>query len=196
MIKVIPHDAVLIPDNATCVFKGVLFDVFQWGQELFDGSSATFEALRRPDTVSVIAVIDDKLLLMEEEQPRKRAIATFPGGRVDSSDESILEAAKRELREETGYELTRWKLVDVCQPYSKIEWFVHTFVVWGDVEKGSHQRDPGERISISLKDFTVVKSMAINEVGYIGEDRKLFKSIDGIEDLVALPEYSGREVDR
>lgn len=196
MKKVIPPDAVLIPDNATLMFKGVVFDVFQWRQELFDGSSATFEALRRPDTVSVIAVIDGKLLLMEEEQPRKKPIATFPGGRVDVSDESILEAAKRELREETGYGLTRWKLVDVYQPYSKIEWFIHTYVAWGEVEKGSHQRDPGERISVSLKDFATVKSMAINEVGYIGEARKLFKGIDGIEDLIALTEYSGREVDR
>ena len=47
---------------------------------------------------------------------------------VDAEDESELEAAKRELREETGLVFKNWKLVEVSQPFSKIDWLVYTFV--------------------------------------------------------------------
>ena len=62
-----------IPDNAKKVFGGVLFDVYQWEQELFDGTKTIFEKLKRPDTVVVFPVLDDgKILLTEQEQPGNR----------------------------------------------------------------------------------------------------------------------------
>ena len=66
-----------IPDNAKLVFKGVIFDVYQWQQELFDGSQATFEALKRPGTVQVIPTVGDRVLLSYEEQPGKPRRHTF-----------------------------------------------------------------------------------------------------------------------
>lgn len=48
---------VKIPSHATKVFSGVIFDVYQWEQELFNGNIATFEALRRPSTVIIIPVV-------------------------------------------------------------------------------------------------------------------------------------------
>lgn len=46
-----------IPSHAVKVFSGVIFDVYQWQQELFNGETATFEALRRPSTVVIIPVV-------------------------------------------------------------------------------------------------------------------------------------------
>ena len=43
-----------IPKDARCVFKGVIFEVWQWEQKMFDGSMATFERIKRPDTVVII----------------------------------------------------------------------------------------------------------------------------------------------
>ncbi len=43
--RTLPKNAILIPDHATCVFRGMLFDVYQWQQEMFDGSIETFEML-------------------------------------------------------------------------------------------------------------------------------------------------------
>jgi hypothetical protein len=36
---------------------------------LFDGSVTTFEAIERPDTVKVIATLDGKIIMAEEQQP-------------------------------------------------------------------------------------------------------------------------------
>ncbi len=36
-----------IPPNAKRVFKGIIFDVYQWQQKMFDGSKETFEMLKR-----------------------------------------------------------------------------------------------------------------------------------------------------
>ena len=36
MRKVIPSDAILIPASATCVFEGVIYDVYQWEQANYD----------------------------------------------------------------------------------------------------------------------------------------------------------------
>ena len=55
--RTLPDTAILIPDHATCVFHGALFDVYQWQQEMFDGTYETFEMLRRPDTIAVIAIV-------------------------------------------------------------------------------------------------------------------------------------------
>jgi len=60
----------MIPPEAQCVFAGEIFSVYQWPQRLYDGSVATFEMVRRPDTVFVIAVDDaGNVLVNDEEQP-------------------------------------------------------------------------------------------------------------------------------
>ena len=68
---------------------------------MFDGHEVVFEKIKRPDTVLVLPVFDDgRILLVEEEQPGSKPGIGTPGGRVDDG-EGILEAAKRELREES-----------------------------------------------------------------------------------------------
>ena len=93
-----------IPSHARCVFSGVLFDVFQWEQELFDGSTATFEAVRRLPSVQILATTpDDRVILLREEQPFVGRFVAVPGGRIDrghTPEETVL----RELREELGPE--------------------------------------------------------------------------------------------
>lgn len=59
-----------IPDHAQLVFTGKTFDVYQWEQEMFDGSTKTFEKLRRNHSIDIVAVDQDKkIYILEEEQP-------------------------------------------------------------------------------------------------------------------------------
>lgn len=137
-----------MPEDATLVFKGKLFDVYQWQQRMYDGTYQTFEKLKRPDTVVVFAVLDDgSILLTKQEQPGKSLFIGAAGGRVDEGEE-IEEAAARELLEETGYRAKELILWHSEQPVSKIDWAVYTFIAKG-LEKVDEQRlDAGEKITL------------------------------------------------
>ena len=39
-----------LPKNAKRVFKGKIFDVYQWDQKMFDNSVEIFEKMKRTDT--------------------------------------------------------------------------------------------------------------------------------------------------
>jgi len=152
-----------IPDNAKKVFGGVLFDVYQWEQELFDGTKTLFEKLKRPDTVVVFPVLDDgKIILTEQEQPGKEPFIGATGGRVDEG-EDILEAAKRELLEESGYEASEFVLWDAQHPTSKIDWVVYTFIAKGLKKVAYMNLDAGEKIALKLVDLDEFIEIAINK---------------------------------
>ena len=152
-----------IPDNAKKVFGGVLFDVYQWEQELFDGTKTIFEKLKRPDTVVVFPVLDDgKILLTEQEQPGKEPFVGATGGRVDNG-EDILEAAKRELLEESGYEASEFILWDAQHPTSKIDWVVYTFIAKGLKKVSDMNLDAGEKITLKPVSLDEFIDIAINK---------------------------------
>ncbi len=136
-----------MPEDATLVFKGELFDVYQWQQQMYDGTYQTFEKLKRPDTVVVFAVLDDgSILLTKQEQLGNSLFIGAAGGRVDEGEE-IEEAAARELLKETGYRAKELILWHSEQPVSKIDWAVYTFIAKG-LEKVDEQRlDAGEKIT-------------------------------------------------
>ncbi|MFM2414767.1 MAG: hypothetical protein RI911_460 [Candidatus Parcubacteria bacterium] len=144
-----------IPEQAKKVFSGVMFDVFQWEQRMFDGTAATFERVKRPDTVQLIAVTEDKkIILLKEQQPdMSEAMMSIPGGRMDKEGESPEAAAKRELLEETGYQAASIQLWFSERPVSKLEWTVYTFIAKGCTQVTKPSLDPGERIEMQLLTF-------------------------------------------
>ncbi|MEK7175232.1 MAG: NUDIX hydrolase [Patescibacteria group bacterium] len=152
-----------IPDNAKKVFGGVLFDVYQWEQELFDGTKTLFEKLKRSDSVVVFSVLDDgKIILTEQEQPGKEPFVGAAGGRVDDG-EDILEAAKRELLEETGYEALEFILWDAQHPTSKIDWVIYTFIAKGLKKVADMNLDAGEKITLKPVSFDEFIEIGINK---------------------------------
>lgn len=144
-----------IPAHAEKKFSGVLFDVFQWQQTMFDGTSQTFERLRRPDTVQVIAVTDDKkIVMLNEQQPdMSEAVMSIPGGRLDVDGESPRDGAIRELLEETGYSAESIELWFEDRPVSKMEWTVYTFIARGCKKTQEPSLDAGEKIEMRLMSF-------------------------------------------
>lgn len=148
-----PRSEQPIPDHAQKVFQGVIFDVYQWEQEMFDGSTATFEKIKRADTVVVYGVLDDgRILLTEQEQPGKPPFMGAAGGRLDPGEEPLA-AAKRELLEETGYEASEWILWNAQQPASKTDWAVYTFIAKGLKKADDLRLDAGERIVMKPVSF-------------------------------------------
>jgi ADP-ribose pyrophosphatase len=196
MKKVIPEDSVLLPDAAELKFKGMLFDVYQWPQKLFDGSEQTFEMLKRTDTVQAFCVVDDKIMILEDEQPHLGSRLSLPGGRIDDTDADALAAAQREIKEETGYEFKNWRLVRVWQPYRKIEWFINVFMAWDAVAQQAPKLDPGEKITPSEMSFEELKKLASKREGYLGDAWPVLEPLGSLADLLGLPGFKGQETDR
>lgn len=141
-----------VPEQARLVFKGVIFGVWQWEQEMFDGSIETFEMLTRDDSASVIAVIGDKILLQKEEQPGRSPFISVPGGRCDAGEEPI-DAAKRELLEESGYVSDDVELLLEYHPSNKIDWAMYSYVARDCRKVAEPHLDAGERIEPMLVSF-------------------------------------------
>lgn len=139
-----------LPPTAQRVFEGVLFDVYQWEQTLFDGTTRTFEKLSRRDASIVIPVTEDgHIIITEDEQPGRAMVITFPGGGCEPG-ELPEETARRELLEETGYEAGAIVHVRSFQPSSKIDWTIHTFIAHNCRQVAPAACEPGERIRVRV----------------------------------------------
>jgi len=143
-----------LPANAKRVFEGVIFDVYQWQQQMFDGSFETFEKLTRPDNVTILATVGQKIILLKEKQPDSPDyFFTLPTGRVDKPGEEALLAAKRELKEETGYQSNDWVLFKKLSARYKLIFNQHIFIAKECKLVGSPQLDVGENISVGFMSF-------------------------------------------
>lgn len=92
------------------IFDGVILHVFKDTVQLPNGHAATREVIRHVGAVGVIPVTDDGKVIIERQfrYPLNRVITEIPAGKLDSFTEDRLSAAKRELREETGYTAKEW----------------------------------------------------------------------------------------
>ena len=196
MKKTVPPEAILVPDTATKVFSGKIFDVYQWPQTLFDGSTATFEMLKRPDTMQVIAIKDGKIVMVRDEQPNRGRKLSFPGGRADE-DASWLDAAKRELLEETGLTFKTWKLLAAYQPMPKIEQFVAWFVATDFESEQPQKLDAGERIEVVELPFNEIRDIIFDSGNpTLSYAKSLFLDFKTLDDVLQASPFAGREIDR
>lgn len=141
-----------IPPHAKKVFTGKIFDTYQWNEQMYDGTTGTFEAIKRPATIQIIPVSGDKLYLSHEEQPSKPLCYTFLGGRAEEGEEPLI-TAKRELLEETGFESEDWELVKSYESDGKIEWDTHLFVARNIKKVTNPHLDGGEKIEVIEVNF-------------------------------------------
>lgn len=195
MKKIIPENSILIPDDAELMFTGKHFDTYHWQQKLYDGSYTTFEMLKRRDTAQIIAVQDDKLVLIDEQQVRHYPNRHFPTGKIDTG-EDWLTGAQREMREETGLEFAQWKLINVLQPFDQIEWFIATYLATDCTAKHAPELEPGEKSTVLYASFAEVKQQIIEGRDDLKHSYELFRSLDTLQDLLQLPDFKGKAVER
>ena len=99
------------------VWRGKLLDVRRDRVRLPDGSEGVREYVTHPGAVVMIPVLDDGRLLFERQYryPLGRVMLELPAGKIEL-DEDTLETARRELREETGYEAALWRHLGTMHP--------------------------------------------------------------------------------
>jgi 8-oxo-dGTP pyrophosphatase MutT (NUDIX family) len=178
-----------IPEHAKLVFKGKIFDVYQWEQEMFDGTKEIFEAIKRPGTVQVIATQGVKVLLSHEEQPGKPRRITFLGGRMEKDEESLA-AAKRELLEESGMESDDWDLYRDYESGGKIVWPFYVYIARNVQKVAEPHLDAGEKIDLKEVSFEEFIEIVTSE-DYI--DRQISQEIYRLkEDKAKLAAFRTR----
>ena len=148
-----------------------------------------------PTWVTSLALTEDGKVILERQYRHAlgEICIEIPGGCVDDTDLNLEEAIKRELLEETGYKFENWRLLQVTQPHSKLEWFIHIFLATSGQKVQEPQLEAGERIKVNLLDFNMVKEKVVSEEGYLGESRAIFEKVNSLEELLKLPAYEGKK---
>jgi ADP-ribose pyrophosphatase len=163
-----------LPQNAKLAFRGELWDVYQWPQKMFDGSTAIFEGLKsRRNGVKVIALSGNKIIMTKEERPdSKKTYYTLIGGQMDENEEPI-ETGKRELLEEAGLESNNWEQIEVIDVlnYPRIEFYIYLFIARNCVKIAEPRLDNGEKIEtieVTFEQFIENISSNIERFGSFG----------------------------
>ncbi len=88
------------------IYAGKILDFYRDTVRLPNGHSATRELVRHNGAVAIVPLLDDGRVIVEKQfrYPHDEVIVEIPAGKLDGPNEIPEEAARRELREETGVE--------------------------------------------------------------------------------------------
>jgi len=92
------------------VFDGIILHIDHLTNRLPNGKLAKREVARHIGAAACLPIDDEGnvYLVRQYRAPVDRVLLEIPAGKLDFPGEDRLEAAKRELREETGYAAARW----------------------------------------------------------------------------------------
>ena len=148
-------DEIYVEGSNEEVFSGRLLKVQRDHVILPNGSDVTREYIRHPGAVAIVPVTEDgKIILVKQcRYGLDTVMWEIPAGKLDHGPgEDILECAKRELSEETGYEAKEWEfLISIATTPGFSDEIIHLFKAEGLTKGAQH---PDEDEFITAKAFT------------------------------------------
>jgi ADP-ribose pyrophosphatase len=99
------------------VFDGKLLHVRVDTVRLPNGRTAQREYIHHQGAVTMLAFLDERTILLERQfrYPLRRHFIELPAGKIDPGEEPLA-TAKRELKEECGYEAGEWRHLGTLHP--------------------------------------------------------------------------------
>lgn len=114
------------------------------------GAEGHFDVLSFANWVNVIAVTEGGKIVMARQYRNgtDRVTLELPGGAIDSGEDP-LSAAARELREESGYTATDFKLIGKVEPNPAFQSnFCYTYLALNAKKTEAQDLDPCEEIEV------------------------------------------------
>ncbi len=149
--------------NSKKLFKGLFFEVTHDTVELPDGKTASREYIIHHGAVAIIAITDDNNIVIERQyrHPVRQIMLEIPAGKLEVG-ENPLEAAKRELAEETGFTAKSWTELGTCLPCIGYSSEKITYYVAKELKPGSSNLDEGEFLETLTMPFDEFLDMVYN----------------------------------
>ena len=128
------------------IFRGVALHVVKDDILLPDGKRSVREISLHNGAAAVIPILDDGRVLMERQfrYAHGRVMLEIPAGKLNTKDEPPLEAAKRELAEETGAIAEKYTYLGSIAPSpALLDEVIHIYMAEG-IRFGESHLDEGE----------------------------------------------------
>ncbi len=132
------------------IFDGRIMDVQKWTVRLPNGGEAFREIVLHKGASAVVPVDGEgnTYLVRQYRTPIDRILTEIPAGKLDYIGEDRLEAAKRELKEETGFSAENWThLTDMVTTPGFTNELISVYLARG-LTKGQTHMDEDEFIDL------------------------------------------------
>ena len=134
------------------IFSGVILNVKRDQVCLPNGHQSVREVIRHVGAVCVVPVTDEGRVVVERQYryPIDQVITEIPAGKLDSKEEDRLDAAKRELREETGITADHWTDIGLYYPAAAYSDEKITMYLAQGLHMGQQMLDEDEFLNVQL----------------------------------------------
>lgn len=142
------------------------FDVVRDDVRLPDGTESEFHSVSEPPSVVVLPFTDegDVVVIREWRQAVGRINYGLPAGGLEDGDGDIRSAARRELREETGYEAGAVEQIATYEPANGLFDSVFHYVVAHGCEPAAEQDlDHNESIAVETVAYDDLLEAVVDE---------------------------------
>jgi ADP-ribose pyrophosphatase len=171
-------------NNRQIIHQGRVFSLIRENVTLDNGVTTDLEFLEHPGAAAIIPLLNDSrvLLLKQYRHALKKYIWEIPAGTLDPQ-ESVMNCAKRELIEETGYSADQWQKLGELTPvpgYSDER--IHVFLAAG-LQPARQHLDKDEIINVQEIEFN--EALAMIKRGEIQDAKSiagLFLASDWLKD--------------